>query len=174
MKKLFALTMAFMTVLVFTACNKSSAKPTATPAVTAPTQQTTAASPTPAGQVPMFSVVVDGVEDATEFNQGYYMDMNEKTVTLSVQNSAGEKKDYTCRGVYLKDVLSALGAENYKSVNVIAADMEQKFDSKLIQEDTTFFAIEVNGSLEDCPVIIGASKGSKYMVKSVIQLVIEQ
>lgn len=121
----------------------------------------------------MFSVVVEGLEDATEFNQDYYMDMSEETVTLTVTNSAGEKKDYECRGVYLRDVMSVLGAEEYTSVKVVAADYEQTFDAALVNEDTTFFAIEVNGSTEDCPTILAASKGSKYIVKSVIQLVIE-
>ena len=98
MKKIFALTLACFAVAALSACSQK-ATPTPTPAVT-PTSAQKTPQPTPK-KIKIFSIMVEGVEEVTEFNQDYYSDLSEKTATLSVSGT-----NYNCRGVAFKDVLS--------------------------------------------------------------------
>ena len=166
MKKIFALTLACIAVVALSACSKK-ATPTPTPLVT-PTSAQKTPQPTQK-KIKLFSVMVEGVEDVSEFNQDYYSDLSEKEVTLAVSGT-----NYSCRGVAFKDVLSQLGASAYTSVTVIGVDgTKQVFDKATITDSGTFFAIEVNGVSNDCPMLFAASKGSKYTIKDVAQIIVK-
>ena len=169
MKKTLVLLLALMLVFALTACDTNSqGEPSEQP--------TTGAEPTPAPtaqhMVYVFSIAVDGAEDATEFNQDHYNDMQIQTVTLSIEKN-GETKEYVCTGVTFSDVLASLGVSECESVTVIAADYEKTYSWDVIQEDTTFFAVEVNGETEGCPETFAASQGSSFSVKNVIQIIIQ-
>jgi len=170
MKKYISLFLALFLIIVPTACKGAETEPTQQPTATG---DTAAPSPTSGeDDVFMFSVMIEGAEDATEFNQDYYNDMEVSTVTLSVKKG-DETTQYECTGVYLRDVLSALGVTEYETVTVIAADYEKEYTKEIVDKDTTFFAVKVNGETEDCPEVLAASEGSGFTVKNVIQLIIE-
>jgi osmotically-inducible protein OsmY len=174
MKKSFAWLLAAMTAFALSACSASNiAQPTPTQSTAATQQPTQSAQPTSA-ELSMFSVVVKGVADVSEFNQDTYSNMDEQSVTLSVANAAGVKVDYVCRGVLLKDIVDQLGVSTYASVTVIGVDGYKKvFDKATIQDTGTLFAISVNGKTDDCPMMFAVSKGSGYSIKNVAQLIVQ-
>lgn len=169
MKKIIAGILALMLLFAMAACgtesnSEASMEPSATMEVTPSADS---------HDIYMFSVMVEGVEDVTEFNQDHYNDMDIQTVTLTITKD-DTPTDYQCTGVLLKDVLAALGATDYTSVTVVAVDgYEKTYDKDVIEEDTTFFALEVNGETEDCPETFAASMGSGYSIKNVQKIIVE-
>ncbi len=163
MKKIIALAIALAAVTSLSACKKETPKPT--PTVTATVSQKTPQA-TKKG-LSIFSVLVEGASSASEFNQDYYSDLSEQTATLTVSGT-----NYTCKGVYLKDILSQLGASSYTSVTIVGVDgSKQVLDKTAVADKGTMFVIDVNGSSGDCPAVFSASKNIKVM--NVTQIMIK-
>ncbi len=173
MRKTLALMLVLMLIFALTACNtgsntETSMEPSASEEALPTTNNTQNNT-----EIYIFSVMVEGVEDVTEFNQDHYNDMDIQTVTLTVTKN-DVPTDYQCTGVIFQEVLSALGATDYTSVTVVAVDgYEKTYDKAVIEEDTTFFAVKVDGETEDCPQTIAATMGSGYTIKNIQKLIVE-
>ena len=164
MRKIIALAIVLAAVATVTACKKETPKPTATPTATVSAQKTPQNTKKGLG---IFSVLVEGASSASEFNQDYYSDLSESTATLTVSGTG-----YTCKGVYIKDILTQLGASTYTSVTVVGVDgSKQTLDKTAVADKGTMFIIDINGSSDDCPAVFCATKNAKVM--NVTQIIIK-
>ncbi len=96
-------------------------------------------------QAAEWSISVEGA-DVSAFTNADYAKLNEVSFTAVLKNKAGEKTEQECLGVRFADIVQAIGAGEYVSISVEAADgYTQDYTPDVVNDEKTILATAIDG-----------------------------
>lgn len=157
-KGLALLTVLLLAAAVFMACGKEET----------PAPQESAA----------WSIAVEGAEK-TEFSSADYAKLDTVSVDAVLKTKDGSETEQAWEGVPLKDVLEAVGVENYSSVTLEASDGYAKdYTPDVVNDVQTILGTVVNGEAltadEGYVEAVAASQPGNMWIKMLVKIKVNQ
>lgn len=126
-----------------------------------------------------WSITVEGIgEETATFTSADAAKLTMRQVTAVRSKKDGTQETQNWEGVSLKDVLNLLGAKDYQSVLVEAADgYAQEYGKEIIEREETILGLKLDGRLldeKDGPVqAVPAGEPGNMWIKNVAKLVVK-